>query len=141
MRAHYCSRCGQRVFFENVACTACRAALGYVPGEGMLSFEVDGQNWKRVGNAGAPQRPCANYVEHAVCNWMVAGDDPAALCRSCRLTRMIPALVAPGNVVRRGARADTQCDARAVSDPPGASATRVRPFLLGAAPERHAPSG
>ena len=100
MKAHYCSRCGQRVFFENVTCTACGAALGYVPGEGMMSFEVDAENWNRLGNDGTPQRPCANYVGHSVCNWMVACDDATELCRSCRLTRMIPALVAPGNVER-----------------------------------------
>jgi hypothetical protein len=103
MKAHYCSRCGQRVFFENVACTTCGAALGYVPGEGMVSFDVAGGQWTRAGSAGAAQRPCANYVDHAVCNWMVAGEDPNTLCRSCRLTRMIPALVAPGNLQRWGA--------------------------------------
>lgn len=100
MKAHYCSRCGQRVFFENVACNACGAALGYVPGEGMVSFEVQGERWTRAGNEGAAHRPCANYTQHSVCNWMVDCSDTQTLCRSCRLTRMIPALVAPGNLER-----------------------------------------
>jgi hypothetical protein len=100
MKAHHCTRCGRRVFFENVTCNSCGAALGFVPGEGMVSFEPGERGWARLGGNGAPQRPCANYVGRGVCNWMVGADDVDPLCRSCRLTRVIPALDAPGNIER-----------------------------------------
>ncbi|WP_084544636.1 zinc-binding metallopeptidase family protein [Derxia gummosa] len=48
--------------------------------------------WSRVGSDGPALRPCANYVNENVCNWMVAADDPNPLCRSCRTTHVIPAL-------------------------------------------------
>jgi hypothetical protein len=41
-------------------------------------------------------RLCDNYTQQNVCNWAVAADDPQSLCRSCRLTRMIPDLRQPG---------------------------------------------
>jgi hypothetical protein len=37
-------------------------------------------------------RLCQNYETHEVCNWSVAADDANPLCRSCRLTRVIPDL-------------------------------------------------
>ena len=141
MKAHYCSRCSNRVFFENTTCTNCAAALGFVPLEGMVSFDIpqaahakpaidappnasanapsdtpaaaakaaapapadsaptDG-TWTRLG-AGAGNapalRPCRNYAVEGVCNWMVPADDPNPLCRSCRLTRVIPSLDVPGH--------------------------------------------
>src|SRR5262249_18263373 len=43
-------------------------------------------------------RLCSNYQKHDLCNWVVAADDPNPLCRSCRLTRVIPDLDKPGAV-------------------------------------------
>ncbi len=42
-------------------------------------------------------RPCANYVENGVCNWLVAADSPHTLCIACRLNNTIPNLSEPGN--------------------------------------------
>jgi len=93
----HCSHCNQRVFFDNVQCIACGSRLGFVPAElQMLSFSSDGR-WTRLGPEGPPQRPCANYAAEGVCNWMVAADDPQALCISCRTTAVIPALGKPEN--------------------------------------------
>ena len=90
-----CTHCSQRVFFENTRCGNCGSALGFVPQEMlMVSFSIDNLGgWCRLGVPGlAAQRPCRNYVAENVCNWMVAADDPNALCVSCRTTHIIPAL-------------------------------------------------
>ena len=60
--------------------------------------------WRRVGEgcAGAGElfRPCANRVQHDVCNWMLDPGDEGPLCRSCRLTAVIPDLAVAGNKAR-----------------------------------------
>lgn len=64
----------------------------------MLAFSVDPADvWTRLGSDGPAQRPCSNYAVEGVCNWMVAADDPSALCLSCRTTNVIPALGKPQN--------------------------------------------
>lgn len=110
-----CGRCGHAVFFENVRCGQCDALLGYLPGERCMgAFEADeagdgeataAPRWRRVGAScdGAgdqPFTPCANRVQHDICNWMLDPGDPGPLCRSCRLTAVIPDLTVPGNTTR-----------------------------------------
>jgi len=57
--------------------------------------------WTPLNAGSTPAlRPCANRVKHGVCNWMLDPDDPEALCRSCRLTRIIPVLDGDGNLAR-----------------------------------------
>lgn len=61
--------------------------------------------WRRVGEACAsagdqPFTPCANRVQHDICNWMLDPGDPGPLCRSCRLTSVIPDLTVAGNTLR-----------------------------------------
>ena len=61
--------------------------------------------WRRVGEACAGAgdalfTPCANRVQHDVCNWMLDPGDTGLLCRSCRLTAVIPDLTVPGNLAR-----------------------------------------
>lgn len=65
----------------------------------MLSaFDViDEGHWKACSN-GRIYRPCSNYVNVNVCNWMVADTDDHTLCRSCRLTDTIPDLSKPENL-------------------------------------------
>ncbi|XHS77963.1 putative zinc-binding metallopeptidase [Burkholderiaceae bacterium UC74_6] len=97
MRRLHCSRCGQRVFFENTRCDACDAVLGFVPDElAMVSFEaVDDDDWRRLGPAGAAQRPCANYVGERVCNWTVPVGSASTLCLCCGTTQLRPDLDRP----------------------------------------------
>jgi len=122
-----CGRCGQAVYFENVRCGQCDALLGYLPGERCMgAFEADeaagtdtaaaeggtpapaqagaAVRWRRVGDgcAGAGDffTPCANRVQHDVCNWMLDPGDAGPLCRSCRLTAVIPDLTVAGNKTR-----------------------------------------
>jgi len=45
---------------------------------------------------GLAYRLCLNYSQQGVCNWAVSADDPNFLCKSCRLTRVIPNLSRPG---------------------------------------------
>lgn len=42
-------------------------------------------------------RLCENYIKEGVCNWAVPAEEPQPLCRSCRLTQVIPDLSQPGN--------------------------------------------
>jgi hypothetical protein len=112
-----CGRCGHAVFFENVRCGRCDALLGYLPRERCMgAFEVEDAGpddgapsstprWRRVGEgcAGAGDQhftPCANRVQHDICNWMMDPGDPGPLCRSCRLTSVIPDLTVAGNTAR-----------------------------------------
>lgn len=140
-----CTRCQTTVFFENTHCNACGALLGYHPGQRrMLAYEEEPANggeaggasaaWRLLDDAGPGQasgasaaakgteirhRPCANRLQHGVCNWMlgeaanaepgdtdaaVAGDESDAaaptsrlLCVSCRLNRTVPDLSVPGH--------------------------------------------
>jgi hypothetical protein len=77
MRAFHCPRCGQLVFFENVACLRCGAALGFDPESREMVL--------------APAGRCGNQVL-AGCNWMLPAPEPepGRRCRSCRLTRTRP---------------------------------------------------
>lgn len=107
-----CAACGHTVFFENDQCMHCGAALGYVPGERRMGAFAPAaghtaahagaiEAWPPApGAAGPALRPCANRVQHQVCNWMLDANDPQALCLSCRLTRVIPPLDRPDNLAR-----------------------------------------
>jgi hypothetical protein len=88
MKVFHCDHCEALVFFENVRCVACDHELAYLP-----DLEVVGS----LNQAGGKYRKCKNYAENNVCNWAVPADDPDPLCRSCRLTRVIPDLGKPGN--------------------------------------------
>ncbi|HEU0202241.1 MAG TPA: putative zinc-binding peptidase [Burkholderiaceae bacterium] len=111
MKLFTCARCGQLLFFENVACTRCGATLGFLPEPMRLAAlepagdATDEGIWQPIGEpAGAAPRyrRCANYAEHAVCNWMVQADDDEPLCLACRLNRTIPDLsVAPNEELWR----------------------------------------
>ena len=100
MKTFRCTSCQQPIYFENVRCENCGAALGFVPDERMmLSFDVQENGpWPVLGrHDGFAYRPCRNYQVENVCNWMIRPDDPEELCDSCRLTEIIPALHKPEN--------------------------------------------
>ena len=110
MRVFHCDHCGFPVFFENTFCGQCGHKLAYLPefhlvasldpagGSGAAANDVAALWTSPVPRAeGRAYRLCANYVRHDVCNWAVPADESNPLCRSCRLTRVIPNLGAPGN--------------------------------------------
>jgi hypothetical protein len=78
MRSFRCQRCSQLVFFENTECLNCGTPLGFATDQGEL-VPLQQPRYRR----------CINAVP-AGCNWLVADDDPADLCESCRLTRTRP---------------------------------------------------
>lgn len=106
MKLLHCSHCGSRVFFESVQCVQCQALLGFVPERlEMFAFEpiVDeapdsAVRWRPLGGDLAAHKPCVNYTQHQVCNWVLPADDPHDLCRSCQTTAVIPALSEPANL-------------------------------------------
>ena len=101
MRTFTCSHCGQVVFFENAVCQNCALPLGYVPEvQSMFAFRPDAErHWSPVNQSLTERyRPCANYVSHQICNWMVAEPDDNPLCLSCRYTDVVPALSVPEHV-------------------------------------------
>jgi hypothetical protein len=101
MRTFHCDHCQQQLFFENFACVSCGARLAYLQDLGTIASLDDAADgtWTspRPEAKGHVYRLCANYAEHDVCNWAVPAADDGALCRSCRLTDVIPDLARPGN--------------------------------------------
>jgi hypothetical protein len=101
MKIFHCDVCDQLVFYENVRCVKCDHALAFLPDLAeMAALEPAGKDLWRSPAAGAEGRTyrlCRNYTGENVCNWAVAADDPNPLCRSCRLTRVIPDLSRPGH--------------------------------------------
>lgn len=96
--------CGYPVFFRNHLCLHCGRALGYAPDKAtILSLEaMDEQgNWRQAGASarGVVYRRCANFEVAAQCNWLLTRADSAqhALCKCCRLNRMVPDQSVPGN--------------------------------------------
>src|SRR5438270_2469778 len=94
MKVFHCDHCQQLVFFENVQCVNCEHPLAYLPDiADMGSLEPAGEDLWRTPQPRAEGRAfrlCRNYSQENVCNWAVADEDPNPLCRSCRLTRVIP---------------------------------------------------
>jgi hypothetical protein len=101
MKIFHCDHCAQPIFFENVHCLSCHHPLAFLPDLKVIgSLEaLDGSFWRSPIPAarGHSYRLCENYDGANVCNWAVPSDDANPLCRSCRLTRMIPDLDRPGN--------------------------------------------
>lgn len=101
MKTFHCTHCQHLVFFENIRCLNCGHALAYLPDRNLMAALEQAEEglWRHAGPAGADEtyRLCANYDRENVCNWAVPQGDPETLCRSCRLTRVIPDLSKPGN--------------------------------------------
>jgi hypothetical protein len=106
MKLFACQHCEQLLHFENVSCTRCNHSLAYLPDRDTLSAlepapSGEAGSWRALAE-GKTSRPtlyrlCANYAEHAVCNWAVLASDPEPLCAACRLNSIIPNLSEPGN--------------------------------------------
>jgi hypothetical protein len=101
MRSFHCDHCRQLVFFENSRCLRCEHELAYLPDLNVIgSLEAAGGDlWctPLPRARGRRYRLCANYRDANVCNWAVSEQDTNPLCRSCRLTRVIPDLAQPGH--------------------------------------------
>lgn len=101
MKQFKCSECGQFVFFENSACVNCGKQLAYLPDDGLMhafSWEQFAAESPGTSPPATEWRPCANFRTHEICNWAVATADENPLCRSCRLTHVIPTLSESDNL-------------------------------------------
>ena len=101
MKVFHCDHCQQLVFFENTVCVKCGSTLAFLPDLGeMGSLDPVGNGcWRSPIPRAARRlyRLCENYSARNVCNWTVQDKDPHSLCKSCRLTRVIPNQAQPGN--------------------------------------------
>ena len=102
MKTFHCTACQALIFFENVQCLSCGRALAFA--QDRLTMLTLGRSedglWRTVEDSasdGLAYRLCANYIEHAVCNWAISADRPETFCRSCGLTHTIPDLSVPVN--------------------------------------------
>lgn len=86
MRPFHCL-CGQVVYFDNHRCGACGRALAFDPDTLTMQAEA-------VPGAGLPV--CGNRDKDPHCNWL---SPEGGVCRSCRSSRVIPAL---SKAVNRG---------------------------------------
>jgi len=102
MKVFHCDHCGSLLFFENSVCLGCERRVAFLPDLGLVASldpdptETDGWRSPLRQAEGVLYRLCRNYAVEAVCNWTVR-DGEGELCRSCRLTRVIPDLAVPGH--------------------------------------------
>jgi hypothetical protein len=100
MKTFRCA-CEARIFFRNSSCLSCSRDLGFVPEHGLMSAiePLRGGTFKALA-VGEKYRKCKNFAEEKVCNWLVHERDAEELCRSCRLTRVVPDKGEPANLER-----------------------------------------
>jgi hypothetical protein len=88
-------------FFENSRCVSCNLPLAYLPDLGVVGSldPAGGDIWEYPMSPAERRtyRLCGNYDRENICNWAVSAADLDPLCRSCRLTRVIPDLSHPGH--------------------------------------------
>jgi hypothetical protein len=101
VKTFHCTHCQNLVFFENVKCLNCEHALAYLPDQNcMAALKQDPAGHWRLADCDESDHAyklCANYTEHDICNWAAPAEESEVLCRSCRLTHVIPDLGKPGN--------------------------------------------
>ncbi|WP_144394427.1 zinc-binding metallopeptidase family protein [Pleionea sediminis] len=97
----FACQCGNELHFSNTQCVQCELLLGLIPDEQRISAftETHQREWLSVYN-GKHYRPCKNYTQHQVCNWMIASDDTNEYCKSCRLTEVRPDIEKGDNLRR-----------------------------------------
>lgn len=93
MKRYFCE-CGQEIFLNNLYCEKCGRDLAFDPvSQTMWSGELltEGFVPHLKGKKGELVfRVCGNRTYPVNCNWVIAQDDNACQCISCRTTRTIP---------------------------------------------------
>lgn len=84
-------QCGNELHFPNTRCVQCGLTLGFIPDALVISAftETSDVLWLSA-HTSKKYKPCKNYREYDICNWMVEADDYYEYCLSCRLTKVIP---------------------------------------------------
>lgn len=105
MRYFSCSTCQQQIFFAKTHCDYCHTRIGYSGKyQDLLCFTGDSNEiWeiKPHPNTTIKTRkfkPCYNYTNHQICNWVLPLEDEEIYCESCQLTYIIPPLDQPENI-------------------------------------------
>jgi len=96
VKSFFCG-CGSRVFFDNNVCLSCGRQLGFDASRlAMVTLvHTDGS---LADGQGRRYRRCGNHEYYGNCNWLLGAEDEGALCPSCRLNEVIPALDQPDNL-------------------------------------------
>lgn len=106
MKYFACATCNNQVFFANSVCVKCQTVLGYAACEKeMGSFQPEADQLWIALNPGFKRKrfkPCYNYINHQVCNWMLPAESEQIYCESCQLTHTIPDLSIPENIIYWG---------------------------------------
>lgn len=105
MKNFACTKCGNKVYFENVRCLRCNSPLGFNPISHSTvalaaqdQIDADGSLLYRVvGGSTALVRYCANS-EQGACNWLTPHGEGNGLCVACDLNRTIPNLSEAGGL-------------------------------------------
>ena len=97
----YSCQCGNRLFFENVQCVACRRTVGWCEACGEIgSFTPLENGLFECDLCHNEMRKCYNYEVEQVCNRLlpvIGNGAESTLCNSCTLTQTIPDLSVTGN--------------------------------------------
>lgn len=101
MKNYACTRCGNKIYFENVQCLACGTAVGF-DSEALAMAALEAGSapglFRRYGETTSPEVTyCANSM-HAVCNWLAEAVGGNGLCPACDLNRTIPNLAEFGSL-------------------------------------------
>lgn len=90
MEAFRCDVCDGLVFFDNSLCLTCGSSLGFDRASAsVIALTTSEYGYAAADGSGRTFRPCQNQ-NVARCNWLLAPDDPEALCASCLLTSVRP---------------------------------------------------
>lgn len=102
MKHFTCGGCGGTLFFGNRSCLRCGRDAAYLPpARAMVAVDYDETGRPLALHRCAGQHAwqhCANRQPSDVCFWLVDPADGNPLCRSCRLTTMIPDLSVADNL-------------------------------------------
>ncbi len=97
-----CGGCGAALFFGNRSCLQCGRDAAYLPSaREMVSVDYDDLGRPVPLHPAAGHHPwqhCANRQPNDICFWLVDPQDQQPLCRSCRLSTLIPDLSTGDNL-------------------------------------------
>ncbi|GGF57304.1 zinc-binding metallopeptidase family protein [Alteromonas lipolytica] len=98
MKTYPC-QCGNTLYFANSLCLKCQRPVGFLSDAQVLSScDIDEQGRWIANVNGNAYRPCSNYTDNNICNWLNPVDSSEGLCPSCQLTDTIPDLSKPDNL-------------------------------------------
>jgi hypothetical protein len=101
MKLYACSRCHNRLYFENSICLACGSPLGFDPYNiSLITLEIrDPYSFNDFLLKDHIYRLCDNAIR-GTCNWLIPFSRESRFCSACELNRIIPTLTSPENLSR-----------------------------------------